>query len=93
MRSYELTTVFPVEEEQFTLGIERVRSVLAEFNVTVESEADPIDRDLAYQIKKKQKGRYILFNIKANPDAVVGINRQFRLNQNLLTYLFVRVDE
>ncbi|MGP1431328.1 MAG: 30S ribosomal protein S6 [Treponema sp.] len=93
MRKYELMTVFPIEEDQFKSGIEEVRSVLADFNVQIDSE-DPFgDRQLTYEIKKKTKGRYVLFNIHAEPEKIVEIDRKFKLNQNLLTFLFIRIDE
>ena len=44
-------------------------------------------------VKKKTKGRYVLFNIPAEPEKIVEIDRKFKLNQNLLTFLFIRVDE
>ena len=93
MRKYELMTVFPVEEDQFKPGIEEARSVFADFSVQIDSE-DPFgDRQLTYEIKKKTKGRYVLFNIHAEPEKIVEIDRKFKLNQNLLTFLFIRVDE
>ena len=93
MRKYELMTVFPIEEEQFKQGIEAVRSVLASENVQLDSEDSFGDRELTYEIKKKRKGRYVLFNIHADPDKIITIDRQFKLNQNVLTFLFIRVDE
>ena len=93
MRKYELMTVFPVEEEQFKQGIEAVRSVLASEHVQLDSEDAFGDRELTYEIKKKRKGRYVLFNIHAEPDKIAAIDRQFKLNQNVLTFLFIRVDE
>lgn len=93
MRKYELMTVFSVEEDQFKPGIEEVRSVIADFNVQIDSE-DPFgDRQLTYEIKKKTKGRYVLFNIHAEPEKIIEIDRKFKLNQNLLTFLFIRIDE
>ena len=93
MRKYELMTVFPIEEAQFKQGIEEARSVLGDFNVQIDSE-DPFgDRELTYEIKKKTKGRYVLFNIHAEPDKIIEIDRKFKLNQNLLTFLFIRIDE
>ncbi len=51
------------------------------------------DRELTYEIKKQTKGRYVLFNINAAPEKIVEIDRQFKLIGDLLTFLFVRVDE
>ena len=93
MRKYELMTVYPIEDDQFKQGIEEVRSVLESFNVQVDSEEPFGDRELTYEIKKRTKGRYVLFNIHAEPDKIIEIDRKFKLNQGLLTFLFIRIDE
>ncbi len=93
MRKYELMVVFPLEEDQFKPGIEAVRKTLADFGAQVINEEPYGDRDLTYEIKKKNRGRYVLFNINASPEKIVEMDRQFKLNVNLLTFLFVRVEE
>ena len=93
MRKYELMTIFPLEEELSKTALEAVRQTLASFGAEVESEEPFGDRDLAYEIKKRKKGRFILFNINVNPAKILEIDRQFKLNTNLLKFMFVRVDE
>jgi len=85
--------VFPLEEDQFKPGVEAVRKVLADFGAQIASEEPYGDRDLTYEINKKTRGRYVLFNINAEPAKIVEMDRQFKLNENLLTFLFVRADE
>lgn len=93
MRKYELMVVFPLEEDRFKTGIESVRKILADFGVQVISENPFGDRDLTYEIKKKTRGRYVLFNISTAPDKIVEIDRQIKLVESILTFLFVRVEE
>jgi small subunit ribosomal protein S6 len=50
-------------------------------------------RTLAYPIKKSGKGHYVLMNITATPKAVQEMERQMRLNEDLLRFLTVMVDE
>lgn len=92
MRTYELMVVFPLEDDAFNQGVEAVRKTLKDFSAQLISEDPYGDRDLAYEIKKKNRGRYILFNIKVSPERIVEIDRQLKLNTNLLTFLFVRVE-
>ena len=93
MRKYELMTVFPVEEDLYKPGMETVHSILADFGVQIISE-DPFgDRDLAYEIKKKRKGRYVLFNVNADPANMIELDKKFKLITQMLTYLFIRVEE
>jgi small subunit ribosomal protein S6 len=49
-------------------------------------------RTLAFRIKKNRKGHYVLFNIDAPPPAVAEMERNMRLNEDVLRYLTVRVD-
>jgi small subunit ribosomal protein S6 len=49
-------------------------------------------RKLAYEIKKNQRGHYVFLNIDAPVKAVHEMERQMRLNENLLRILTVKVD-
>jgi small subunit ribosomal protein S6 len=50
-------------------------------------------KTLAYRIKKNRKGHYVLLNIDAPPAAVQEMERQMRINEDILRFLTVRVDE
>lgn len=50
-------------------------------------------RQMAYIIKKNRRGHYFLFNIDAPAAAVKEMERQMRINENVLRFLTVRVDE
>ncbi|MCR5764057.1 MAG: 30S ribosomal protein S6 [Treponema sp.] len=89
MRKYELMTIYPVEDDKFKEGTDTLRADLSKFGVEIEKEEPFGDRDLTYEIKKLRRGRFVLFHIKANPAKISEMNIQFRLNPNLLKYLFV----
>lgn len=50
-------------------------------------------RNLAYKIQKNRKGYYTLMNIEAPADAVIEMERLMRLDENLIRYLTIKVDE
>jgi small subunit ribosomal protein S6 len=50
-------------------------------------------RNIAYRIKKNRKGHYVLFNVDAPSAAVQEYERQLSINEDVLRYLSVRVDE
>ncbi|HYM33125.1 MAG TPA: 30S ribosomal protein S6 [Candidatus Cybelea sp.] len=50
-------------------------------------------RSLTYRIKKNRKGHYVLFNIDAPPAAINELERNMRINEDVLRYLTVRVEE
>ena len=93
MRKYELMTIFPAEEEKYNAGLATLRSALSEYGVEIEKEESFGDRDLCYEVKKQKRGRFLLLIIKANPAKVVELNRQFKLNPELLKCMFVKIDE
>lgn len=49
-------------------------------------------RNLSYRIKKNRKGHYVLFNLDAPPAAVNELERNMRINEDVIRYLTVRVD-
>ncbi len=92
MRQYELIAIFPSEEELFRQGKEAVAAELAKQGAAEVKETDMGDRLLAYSIKKKDRGHYILFTMNLDPQKVTPAERIFKLNPNLLKYLFVKVE-
>ena len=50
-------------------------------------------RNLAYRIKKNRKGHYVFFNVDGPSDAIREYERNLRLNEDVLRFLTVRVDE
>ena len=50
-------------------------------------------RNLAYRMNKNRKGHYVLFNIDAPPAAIAELERTMRINEDVLRYLTIRVDE
>jgi small subunit ribosomal protein S6 len=93
MRRYELTVIFPMEEDQHRAGREQLLSDLAANGAEIEKTDEIGERALAYEIKKRKHGRYVLLVIKADPAKITILDRIFKLNANLLKYLFVRVEE
>lgn len=93
MRKYELMTIFILDEEKYKKGSDAVRAVLPQFGAEIEKEEPFGDRDLTYTVKKQKRGRFVLFTIKANPAKLVEIDKQFKLNQELVKYMFVQIEE
>ncbi|EKM99252.1 MULTISPECIES: 30S ribosomal protein S6 [unclassified Acidocella] len=50
-------------------------------------------RPLAYRIKKNRKGHYILLGLNAPSAAVQEMERQLTLNEDVLRFMTVRVEE
>jgi len=49
-------------------------------------------RNLSFRMKKNRKGHYVLFNLDAPSAAVNELERNMRINEDVLRYMTVRVD-
>ncbi|GHU09917.1 30S ribosomal protein S6 [Spirochaetia bacterium] len=93
MRQYELTVIFPLEEDLHQAGREQLLADLSANGAEIEKTDETGDRDLAYEIQKRRRGRYVLFTVKIDPAKITVLDRLFKLNANLLKYLFVKLEE
>ena len=50
-------------------------------------------RSLAYRIKKNRKGHYMLLGIDAPPVSISEMERQLGLNEDVLRFMTIRVEE
>ena len=49
-------------------------------------------KSLSFRIKKNRKGHYVLLNIEAPSAAVVEMERNMRINEDVIRYLTVKVE-
>jgi small subunit ribosomal protein S6 len=49
-------------------------------------------RSLAYRIKKNRKGHYMLLGLDAAPASILEMERQLRLNEDVLRFMTLRVE-
>jgi small subunit ribosomal protein S6 len=84
--------IFPLEDDQHKAGREQLLTDLGNNGAEIEKTDEVGDRDLTYEIKKRKRGKYVLFTIKADPAKIAGMDRIFKLNGNLLKYLFVNIE-
>ena len=50
-------------------------------------------RNLAYRIKKHRKAHYSLLNIEVSAAAMTKVERQLKINEDVLRYLTIKVEE
>ena len=71
---------------------DRFAAIVAENGGSVPKKENWGLRNLSYKIKKNRKGHYVLFNIDAPPAAIQEMERQMRINEDILRFLTVKVD-
>lgn len=50
-------------------------------------------RNLAFRIRKNRKGHYVLMNIDAPPAAIQEVERNMGLNEDVIRFLTIKVEE
>jgi small subunit ribosomal protein S6 len=50
-------------------------------------------KSLSYRMRKNRKAHFTLMNVDAPPAALAEVERQQRLNEDILRYITIRVDE
>jgi small subunit ribosomal protein S6 len=95
MSLYE--TVIIIRQETSTQQVEAladtIEDIVKQSGGSVKKRENWGLRSLAYKIKKNKKGHYILLNIEAPPTAIHEMERVMRLNEDILRYLTLRIDE
>jgi small subunit ribosomal protein S6 len=81
------------------ISAQQVDALATHLKTIVEGEGGKVEkqeywglRGLAYRIKKNRKGHYVLLNLNAPAKAVFELERQLKINEDVLRFLTVRVD-
>lgn len=96
MKSYEVMFLI-----RANLGEDKKNSVISSLLKPIEDlEGEFIskgfwqeNRILAYPIKKEKSGSYYQVNFKMKPDLISKLRQIYRLNENILRFLIVKMEE
>ena len=91
MREYESIFVLDPEvgEERVDQEVDKIRSVIAAGEGEVTEVQKWGRRKLAYEIRKRKEGIYTLVRFTGTTKELDELNRQYRLNEDLLRHLTV----
>ena len=93
MRDYEVTVIFRAEDDRYKSGLEFVKNEFTRVKSEPQKEDDWGAKDLAYMIKKQERGHYHFWTLKMEPQVITDLDRSFRLNQDILKFMFIRKDD
>ena len=48
---------------------------------------------LAYEIKKNKEGNYVAFHFEANPNLISELERNYRITDEVIKFMTIKVDE
>ncbi|MGP1508086.1 MAG: 30S ribosomal protein S6 [Sphaerochaeta sp.] len=89
MRNYEFTIIFDANEEKTAKGMEFVTNALADAGAQIARQEDMGVKNLAYVIRKQDKGHYYYFELEAEPQSINAMSKEFLLQGEILKHLFV----
>ena len=82
------------------LGASQVNTLVDELKNVISAQGGEVVRvdnwglkNLAYRIKKNRKGHYVLMNISAPASAVAEYERVMRVNEDIIRYMTVKVED
>ena len=82
-----------VTQQQVEALTEQIKSKIASFGGAV-TKVEPWGlKSLAFRIKKNRKAHFTLLNIAAPSDAVVELERTLSINEDVIRFLTIRVDQ
>jgi len=95
MRIYETMLVLDpeVSKEQVDGFTEKLKQFLGDRGAEVLKVEEWGVKTLAYEIKKKKKGYYLIFYLKGDEALVADMERNLRLMEEVLRYLTVKREE
>ena len=81
------------------ISAQQVEALLQSFRSILEERGGSVGKteywglkSLTYRIKKNRKGHYVLLNLNAPAKAIFELERQLKINEDVLRFLSVRVE-
>jgi small subunit ribosomal protein S6 len=78
---------------------QQVETMVDQYRGVIEGNGGKVDKtemwgvkSLAYRIKKNRKAHFTMFNLDAPPAAVAEMERQMRINEDILRFITIRVE-
>ncbi len=95
MRTYEV--MYIVDPETPADKIEKLNDAVGKLIKKEGGEVVKMEeiglKTMAYPIQKKEEGHYVLFEIKGTGQEIAELERRMRVNDMIMRYITVRVDE
>ena len=90
MNSYELTVILRNKDLDALKG--KLSNILAKHSISIVKDEPWGMRKLSYMVDGENEGYYSFMIVESPPDSVRKVISEFRLNSDILRYLFVKMD-
>jgi len=82
-----------LDEKELEEQIQWVKSIIEKNGGEIVKVDNWGKRKLAYEIEKRKEGYYVLFLFRSSGDLVEELERNYRINNNVIRYLTVKRKE
>ena len=79
-------------EEETVAQIDSIRSIIEKNGGEIAAFENVGIKELAYEIEKCKRGYYYVIYFKGNPSGIAEIERNYRNNENLIRFIFIKYD-
>ena len=95
MNKFEVVLIFNPELSTVNLKseIDDIKNKLVSQSANIINEEDWGLRDLSFNINKFKKAFYNFIQLEASGKMIKDLNRELNQSENLLRYIFIKVDE
>lgn len=94
MNKYEsVIIVAPTLDEKQQKEIENKYSKIINENGKVNSFENLGKKRLAYEIRKNKEGLYMIFNFESEASFILELERQYRIDDNVIKFIVVRRED
>ncbi len=95
MRKYETIFILnpDLEQEEAQSAIEKIKGIILQGKGDILKFEDWGKRKLAYKVRKKTKGHYILIHFSGPPTLLSELERNYRVMDSVIKFITVRLDE
>ncbi len=93
MNNYELVYVLrpAIEDEEKDAVLDKVKAIIEESGEVAKVDVWGVKR-LAYEIQKLREGYYVLVEFKASTDTPKELDRNLKINDNVIRHMVINVD-
>ena len=82
-----------VTPQQVEAMVDQYKGVIEQNGGSIEKTEMWGVKSLAYRIKKNRKAHFTMFNLNAPAPAVAEMERQMRINEDILRFMTIKVEE
>ena len=94
MNKYESVIIInPNVDEEGIKGLVQKLTDLINNDGKVEKVDELGKKKLAYEIQKNKEGYYVVFNFEANPDLISELERNYRITDEVIKFMTIKVEE